>query len=73
MPFAKMSQGINLMIISAKMFKFGKSRLFVISSLKIVLKWNVLLSHNLSDALDKMRIASIKRAGIEKVGYFYLP
>jgi hypothetical protein len=73
MPVAKMSQGVYLMIISAKTFKFGKSRLFVISSLKIVLKWNVLLFHNLSDALDKMRIASIKRAGIEKVGYFYLP
>jgi hypothetical protein len=73
MPFGRMLQGIYLMITSPLKAKFGKSHLFVISSLKIVLKWNVLLFHNLSDALDKMRIASIKRAGIEKVGYFYLP
>lgn len=73
MPVAKKAQGIYLMIISPLKAKFGNSQLFLISRFNIVLNWNEMVFYDFSDALDKMRIASIKRAGIEKVGYFYLP
>ena len=73
MPVAKKAQAIYLMIISQLKAKFGNSHLFLISRFNIVLNWNEMVFYDFSDALDKMRIDSIERAGIEKVGYFYLP
>jgi hypothetical protein len=70
MPVAMKWQGVYLMIMSPLKVKFGKSHLFLISRFNIVLNWNVVLFHNLSEAQDKLSFASVKS---EKVGYFYLP